>query len=105
MLRCKRLKINLEKGLKNRACVWQVCLIDKNGREALRLVDSRVVTKRLSEKEIADYVATREWVGCCGYKIEGCFAGFVRKIVGSYSGIVGLPLYETQNLLNGAGIK
>ncbi len=82
-----------------------VCLIDKNGREALRLVDSRVVTKRLSEKEIADYVATREWVGCCGYKIEGCFAGFVRKIVGSYSGIVGLPLYETQNLLNGAGIK
>lgn len=82
-----------------------VCLIDRNGREALRLVDSRVVTKRLSEKDIADYVATREWVGCCGYKIEGCFAGFVRKIVGSYSGIVGLPLYETQNLLNGAGIK
>lgn len=82
-----------------------VCLIDKNGRESLRLSDSRVITKRLSEEEIRTYVATGEWKGCSGYKIEGCFAGFVRKIIGSYSGIVGLPLYETQNLLNGAGIR
>ncbi len=82
-----------------------VCLIDRNGRRALRFSDSRVITKHLSEKEIRDYVATGEWKGCSGYKIEGRFAGYVRKIVGSYSGIVGLPLYETQNLLNGAGIR
>jgi len=59
----------------------------------------------LSNQEIDDYVATKEWVGCAGYKIEGCMAAFVRKIIGSYSGIVGLPLFETKNLLNGAGIK
>ena len=82
-----------------------VCLIERNGRKVVKLVDSRVLTKKLSEKEIRDYVATQEWVGCSGYKIEGCFAGFVRKIIGSYTGIVGLPLCETQNLLNGAGIR
>lgn len=82
-----------------------VCLIDKNGREITKCVESRVITKRFSEKEIADYVASHEWVGCSGYKIEGKFAYFVRQIVGSYSGIVGLPLYETKNLLNGVGIK
>jgi septum formation protein len=61
--------------------------------------------KRLTEKEIAEYVATNEWVGCAGYKIEGCLAGFVKKIIGSYSSVVGLPLYEVRNMLNGAGIK
>ena len=60
-----------------------VCLINKNGREALRFSDSRVLTKRLSEEDIRNYVATGEWKGCSGYKIEGRFAGFVRKIVGS----------------------
>ena len=40
-----------------------------------------------------------------GYKIEGELAGYVRKIIGSYSGVVGLPLYETKNLLDGAGVK
>ena len=82
-----------------------VCLIDKNGKAQTRCVTSKVFVKRLSEEEIRDYVADREWVGACGYKIEGHFAGFTRKITGSYSGIVGLPLYETQNLLKGIGIK
>ena len=61
--------------------------------------------KRLSEKEIKDYVTSKEWVGVCGYKIEGSLAGFVRNMVGSFTGVVGLPLYETRNLLIGAGIK
>ncbi len=82
-----------------------VCLIDKKGKQSIRLSDSRVITKKLSLKEIDTYVATKEWVGCSGYKIEGCFGGYVRKIIGSYSGIVGLPLFETQNLLNGAGVR
>lgn len=82
-----------------------VCFINKCGKISLKISDSRVITRKLSEKEIRDYVETHEWYGCSGYKIEGLFSGFVRKIVGSYSGIVGLPLYETQNLLNGAGIR
>lgn len=82
-----------------------VCVIDENGKSAVRLNTTRILMKKLSEKEIKDYVACKEWVGCSGYKIEGCLAGFVKKIIGSYSGVVGLPLYETKNLLEGAGIK
>ena len=80
-------------------------LVERGGRKALRFSDSRVITRKLTPKEIENYVASGEWHGCSGYKIEGRFAGYVRKIVGSYSGIVGLPLFETQNLLNGAGIR
>lgn len=82
-----------------------VCVIDKNGKSAVRLNTTRIVMKKLSDEEIRNYVAGHEWVGCCGYKIEGKLAAFVTKMVGSYSGVVGLPLYETRNLLQGAGIK
>ena len=61
--------------------------------------------KKLSEEEIKTYEAGHEWVGCAGYKIEGELAAYVKKIIGSYSGVVGLPLYETKNMLNGAGVK
>ena len=93
--------------LSGRACrvISAVCLIEKGGRVAQRCVVSRVVTKKLTINEIRDYVDSEEWVGCSGYKIEGTFAAYVQKIVGSYSGIVGLPLFETRNLLNGIGIK
>lgn len=82
-----------------------VCVIDAAGKSAVRLNTTKITMKKMSEKEIADYVATKEWVGCAGYKIEGCLAGLVRKMIGSYSGVVGLPLFETRNLLIGAGIK
>ena len=72
---------------------------------ALRLSTTRILMKKLSENEIREYVSGHEWQGCCGYKIEGCMEAYVSKIIGSYSGVVGLPLYETKNLLNGAGIK
>lgn len=82
-----------------------VCVIDKNGKSSTRLNSTRIVMKHLTPKEIRDYVASHEWVGCCGYKIEGELAAFVQKLIGSYSGVVGLPLYETRNLLNSVGIK
>ncbi len=82
-----------------------VCVIDAKGKISERLVDTRILMKQLTEEEIKNYVASKEWVGCSGYKIEGRMEAYVRKIIGSYSGIVGLPLYETKNLLNGAGIK
>ena len=96
--------MNLLSGRSSRV-ISAVCLIDRNGRIAQRCVTSRVVTKKLSREEVENYVSSHEWVGCCGYKIEGNFAGYVKKVVGSYSGIVGLPLFETQNLLKGAGVK
>lgn len=84
--------------------ITSVCLIDKNGRISQRTVTTKITMKHLTESEISDYVASGEWRGVAGYKIEGLLAGFVKKIVGSYSGVVGLPLYETKNLLNGVGI-
>lgn len=82
-----------------------ICVINKEGKASVRCVNTRIVMKRLSEEEIKNYVAGHEWVGCAGYKIEGALGAFVKKIIGSYSGVVGLPLFETKNMLNGAGVK
>lgn len=82
-----------------------VCVVNREGKAAVRLNTTKIHMKRLSEQEIKDYVACGEWVGCAGYKIEGSLAALVREIKGSYSGVVGLPLFETKNLLNGAGIN
>jgi septum formation protein len=84
--------------------ITSVCLIDKRGHIAQRTVTTKIMMKKLSNKEIESYVASGEWHGVAGYRIEGRLAGFVKKIVGSYSGVVGLPLYEAQNMLNGAGV-
>jgi septum formation protein len=67
---------------------------------------SSVRLKRLSGAEIADYLATGDWQGKAGaYAIQGPAAAFVAWIEGSHSGIVGLPLHETANLLQQAGVK
>ncbi len=83
-----------------------VVLIDPAGRARRRLVRSDVVMKRLSAREIADYLAGEEWRGKAGgYAIQGRAATFVRAIHGSYSNVVGLPLFETAALLDGAGFR
>jgi nucleoside triphosphate pyrophosphatase len=70
-----------------------------------RLVETRVGFKVLSEAEINAYLACGEWLGKAGgYAIQGRAALFVRWIEGSYSNVVGLPLYETAALLEGAGL-
>ncbi|WP_426034935.1 Maf family protein [Brevundimonas sp. DC300-4] len=69
-----------------------------------RVVDTRVAIKRLSDSEIADYVAGGDWKGKAGgYGIQGPAAAFVLKIIGSHPAVMGLPLPETVNLLAGAG--
>lgn len=66
---------------------------------------SRVLVARLSARDIAAYVATGEPQGKAGaYAIQGAFARFVRRIEGSHSGIMGLPLYETARLLRADGL-
>ncbi|MCQ2741583.1 MAG: Maf family protein [Alphaproteobacteria bacterium] len=88
---------------KTHSVLTAVCVIDQKGRASVRLNSNKIKMKRLTVKEIDDYVASKEWVGCAGYKIEGLLGGFVIQIIGSYSGIVGLPLYETRQLLIGSG--
>ena len=70
----------------------------------LRVVESRVRFGRLSVEDITAYLATDEWQGKAGgYAIQGKAAHLIAWMAGSYSGIVGLPLYETAQLLRGHG--
>ena len=85
--------------------ITSVCLISKTGRISQRTVTTKIAMKHLTESEISNYIASGEWVGVAGYKIEGMLGGFVKKIIGSYTGVIGLPLYETKNMLNGIGIN
>jgi septum formation protein len=79
-------------------------VIAPNGREAARLAETRVAFKRLSPGEIDDYVESGEWRGKAGgYAIQGRAAAFVLSLNGSYTGVVGLPVYETLSLLRGLG--
>jgi septum formation protein len=81
-----------------------LCLITPKGARRQKIVESRLRFKRLSGQEIAAYLASREWKGKAGgYAIQGRAGAFVIKLVGSYSSVVGLPLYETAALLNGEG--
>jgi septum formation protein len=81
-----------------------VALAAPDGRRGARLVASTVTFARLTEAQKSDYLASGEWRGKAGgYAIQGRAAGFVRFLSGSYSGVVGLPLYETAQLLRGLG--
>ena len=60
--------------------------------------------KRLSNEDLEAYLASGEWRGKAGgYAIQGLAGTFVVKMVGSYTNVVGLPLYETMSLLGGEG--
>jgi MAF protein len=81
-----------------------VCLATPTGRFREKLVESRVRFKRLSRQEIAAYLASGEWRGKAGgYAIQGLAGAFVVRLIGSYTSVVGLPLYETVSLLAGEG--
>ncbi|MEK9724760.1 MAG: nucleoside triphosphate pyrophosphatase, partial [Rhodospirillaceae bacterium] len=77
-----------------------VCLIAPDGALTRRLAVTQVTFKRLHADEIDAYIATDEWRGKAGaYAIQGRAAAFVTRLNGSYSNVVGLPLYETAALL------
>jgi len=81
-----------------------ICLVTPNGAFRQRLVETRVRFKRLSEEDIEGYLSSGEWRGKAGgYAAQGIAGTFIVKIVGSYTNIVGLPLYETTPLLLGEG--
>jgi septum formation protein len=81
-----------------------VVLVAPNGRRAERLSDSTVAFARLTGRQIDAYLASGEWQGKAGgYAIQGQAAAHIRWLAGSYSGVVGLPLFETAQLLRGLG--
>ena len=82
-----------------------ICICDKSGKTVSKTVLSIVTMKRLNKNEIEKYIQTSEWVNVAGsYKIQGYAEAFIKSINGSYSNIVGLPLYETRNILNSMNI-
>ncbi|MEA3029374.1 MAG: nucleoside triphosphate pyrophosphatase [Sphingomonadales bacterium] len=83
-----------------------VTLIGADGRARYRLSSSIVAFKPLGADELAAYLDSGEWRGKAGgYAIQGRAEALVRMISGSYSGVVGLPLFETRALLRAAGYK
>jgi septum formation protein len=81
-----------------------ICLVTPKEAFRQRLIETRVRFKRLSEDDIQGYVGSGEWRGKAGgYGVQGIAGSFVVKIVGSYTNVVGLPLYESMTLLGGEG--
>jgi len=81
-----------------------VALVAPASKIRTRIVTTRVAFKMLSPGDIETYAASGEGLGKAGgYAIQGRAEAFVRFINGSYSNVVGLPLYETVALLEGSG--
>ena len=81
-----------------------LCVVDPKGKAHCRLVTTIVTFKRLERREIEAYLLTGEWRGKAGgYAIQGRAGAFARAINGSYSNVVGLPLFEAHGLLLGLG--
>jgi septum formation protein len=81
-----------------------VTVIAPGGKSSTRCCETKVRFKRLSRPDMETYVASEEWRGKAGgYAIQGRAAAFVRYLAGSHSAVVGLPIYETLHLLEGAG--
>ena len=83
-----------------------VCVIGPDGAVRKRVVTSVVTFKALAAEEIARYIASGEWHGKAGgYAIQGLAAAYIRFLSGSYSNVVGLPLFETAQMLQGLGFR
>jgi len=81
-----------------------VVLAGPDGRQVERVCDSVVGFARLTPAQERAYLDGGEWQGKAGgYAIQGTAAGFIRFLSGSYSNVVGLPLFETVQLLRGLG--
>lgn len=81
-----------------------VALIAPGGKLGSRLSETRIKFRRLSEAEVEAHIAAGEWADAAGaYRIQGLAGADVAFISGSFTGVVGLPLFETKNLLTGLG--
>ncbi|MCZ8148479.1 MAG: Maf family protein, partial [Roseomonas sp.] len=81
-----------------------VCLMRPDGKATERLVTTILAFQRLTEAQIDAHLASGEWRGVAGgYQIQKYAEAWVRFLSGSHSNVVGLPLFETAQLLRGAG--
>ncbi len=96
--------LNMLSGTNHR--VTTAVAVQLGTRKAYRAVESRLSFKRLSVQEINRYLDSGEWEGKAGgYGIQGLAGAFCTNLIGSYEGVMGLPLYEAMCLLEGLGWK
>jgi len=89
---------------RNHRVYTALCLVTPKQKYRQRVVETRVRFKRLSSEDIESYLGSGEWRGKAGgYAAQGLAGTFIVKLVGSYTNVVGLPLYETVALLAGEG--
>lgn len=81
-----------------------VCVMAPDGRTSCSVVTTRLSFKRLMPQEVESYLLSGEWEGKAGaYDIRGKAAKFIKFLSGSYTNVIGLPLYETEALIRGLG--
>ncbi len=82
-----------------------VCIINnKTGKIYQKSAKTMVQFKHLSSLEIKTYLDSNEWQDKAGaYAIQGLASAYIKQINGSYSNVVGLPLFEVNNILQGIG--
>jgi nucleoside triphosphate pyrophosphatase len=98
-----RRALSLLSGRRHRV-ITAVVVSAPDGRRAERVCETIVAFARLGPEQLDAYLASGEWSGKAGaYAIQGRAAAFVRRLSGSYSNVVGLPLFETAQLLRGFG--
>ena len=90
---------------KRHKVITSLCVLNNSKDLITKSVASTVLIKKLSKQEIDEYITSREWINVAGsYRIQGQADSFIKFINGSYSNIVGLPLYQTRNILKSVGV-
>lgn len=80
--------------------------VKTEAKSGVRISETRLAFKRLSDTEIAAYLDGGEWQGKAGgYGIQGAAGAFATHLIGSFEGVMGLPLYDTVCLLEGVGYR
>lgn len=89
---------------RNHRVFTAVAVVAPDRRRATRIAEARVTFKRLGSADRAALIGSGEWRGVAGgYRIQGRAGAVVTQLVGSYTAVVGLPLYETLTVLGGLG--
>ncbi len=95
-----RANLNLISGRRHRV-ITAFCIITPDGRTIAKVVQTTVEMKRMDHQDIEAVITSGEWQNVAGYRIEGVLSACVRKTIGSFPNIVGLPIFEVAQVLKG----
>ncbi|MDY6407136.1 MAG: Maf family protein [Pseudomonadota bacterium] len=95
-----RMNLQLLSGRRHRVMTG-FCIVMPDGREIAKVVQTAVIMKHLDEADLNAIIASGEWRGVAGYRIEGVLSACITKIIGSHPNIVGLPIFEVAQVLKG----